>query len=868
MSMKRRIICLSMAGALALTGPAPLFGQSITSEELFSDVLVKYSYMLTEDSARAFYNMYSGLQLMDVKALIEAEVEKLSQEELDRLDYYGFGSNSRAVTEEIYDVYEAFLDQFPNDMSDLEDGGNVFSEIYFKGEDLSSEDFKALAPELQSVSKDVYRAFPSEFRKEIRSWVTGTTYSELDVFKVFYDTIVDEGIGTKKYYNYRYSGGSYTEVNLSVSSSAKSVMKSDLKEIIKDGVTDYSLDSAIDAYTSMMNAILNAVEAQFELDKVLSTAQAGNGGYDTLMILDNMEVLSKLPDYLEPKPDNGGGSHHGGGGSGGGGGNGGNNNNTPATPNTPDEGTVNVDDEATPEGPVNVDKDYTSENVEKAKEMVSALKNQTADKASKAVADIAKSLGSEMAAKNLNGFEAVQVANQVAELAQEVLKKADVTPEQAKAVVKDTIEAAFKGAAARDTAGADAAAMNAKAVKLVESAIKKAGKVEVKATSASVTKETLGSALKAATETAKELKQSLSESGLAQAAKVIKPVINIALEATDEEQVVEFDAETVETLRGANAEVELNLGGLTFRMPSEVLADFVEKGVAVESDILSDAETVGMKAAEAEDGTDIDVVSGVYDIEVKSGSEKAQFTGGKMKLTIDVSATVEMLKTEAHKLIVSVYDEESGAWEPVASKIVDGVAVFEAPHFSKYAVVKSNVKFDDITGHWAQETIEKMTANKITAGRTASAFEPDAEITRAEFAAYLVNMVGLEGDVQGNFKDIPEDAWYYDAVGLAGINGLVSGVGEGNFAPNATITRQDMAVMMAKAYKLMTGTPMAGEANPFGDSILISDYAYDAVSAARYHKIVGGFEDGSFRPTQTATRAEAAQMLRVLWEEN
>ncbi len=865
MSMKRRIICLSMAGLLALSGPAPLFGQSTTSEELFSEVLVKYSYMLTEDSARAFYNMYSGLKLMDVKSLIEAEVDKLSQEEMDRLKNFGFGSNSRAVTEEIYDVYDAFLAQFPSNISDLEEGNNVFSDLYAKGEDLTSEDFKTLAPELRSVSKEIYRAFPSEFRKEIRSWVSGTTYTELDVFKVFYDTIINEGIGTKKYYNLLYSGGSYTVVDLAVSDTAKSVMKADLKEIIKDSVSDYSLNAIIDVYTTMMNSILNAVEVDFGLDKVLDTAKAGNVDYDTVIILDNMDVLTKLSDFNESKPSSGGGSHSGGGG---GGNKSDNTTTTPSTPTNNTDTTVNVDDEETPQGPVNVEKEYVSENLEAAKNLAKGLESQTADQASKSVADMAKTLGDEMTSKNLNGFEAVQVANQVADLAEEVLKKADVTPEQAKAVVKQTIESAFKGAVARDTVGANAAQMNAKAVKLVEEVIKKAATVKSESAQVAVSKDAVDTALKAASEAAAEMKETLAANGLAKAAAVIKPLISIKLAATVEEQVVEFDADTVEALRGADAEVELDLGGLKFRMPTDVLADFVEKGVAVESDILSAEEAAGVKAAEATDGTDIDVVSDVYDIDVKAGGQKAEFKGGKLKLTIDVSKEVSMLATQAHKLSVFVFEEATGAWEHVPTKIVDGVAEFEAPHFSKYAVLKANVKFDDITGHWAQETIEKMTANKITAGRSETAFEPDAEITRAEFAAYLVNMVGLEGQVGGNFKDVPEGAWYYDAVALAGVNGLVSGVGEGNFAPEATITRQDMAVMMSKAYKLMTGTAMTGEAEPFGDSILIADYAYDAVTAAKYHKIVGGFEDGSFQPSKTATRAEAAQMLRILWEEN
>lgn len=354
---------------------------------------------------------------------------------------------------------------------------------------------------------------------------------------------------------------------------------------------------------------------------------------------------------------------------------------------------------------------------------------------------------------------------------------------------------------------------------------------------------------------------------MTQAASVIKPIVSIELAASTDLQEVEITPpETLEALTASSAEVEINLGSMKFKVPADLLASYAKSGMTLESDILDATETAEIKAAEAVDGLDIDVVSEVYDIEFKAGSADAEFDAVKPKLSIDVANLVEVLKVDAHKLSVFVYDEEAGAWEHVPTKIEDGVAEFEAPHFSKYAVLKSNVEFDDVDGHWAQETIEMMTANKITDGRSETTFEPDAEITRAEFAAYLVNMVGLDGEVRGNFTDIPVDAWYYDQVALAGIHGLVSGVGNGNFAPDATVSRQDMAVMISKAYKLMNGTDMTGNASAFGDSILIADYAYDAVSASRYHDIIGGFSDGSFRPSKTATRAEAAQMLRNLFE--
>jgi hypothetical protein len=857
-----------MAGVLALSGPAPLFGQS-SSETVFQDLLERYSVILSDENkeknAMAFYNVYSELQNMELKDLIETEVTNMSQEERDALETQGFGSTPSQVADSIYDIYSAFLEQFPNDVEDLQNGDDIFSKIYFEGSDLSSDDYSEFAPELKAMSLAIYKEFPSEFKAEVASWVEGTGNSESDVFEVFYNAIVDEKIGTKKFYNYRYNGVvDYTEVDLGLDTSVKTVMSDAILDVSNDSVSEETISDSVNAYYTMMNAILNAVEGQLGVEKVLVTAGQGNTNYDALSLLTEIDLLTTLSSYTEPKKDDNNDRPTGGGGGGGG---------TSPDPEPEDDDktdnndTVTVEDEKTPEAAVDVEKDYESENLEKAKEVAAGIENQTAEKAADAVAGIAKSLGEEIANNNLNAFEAAQVAEQVTEIAEAVLEKEDITAEQAKDVVKSTIESALAGAAEKDITGANRVELNNQAVALVEQAVKKAGEIKAEGQKLELTTESVGAALENAVATVTELKKTLVESGLTDAAAAVKPVISIEMDATVEEQVIELDATTLETLKESSAEVEINLGGMTFKMPAEMLEEFAASGLALESDIMSDEETAEVKEAEGSDGVDIDVVSDVYDIELKAGSDDAKFTA-KPKLTIDVKSIVETLKVDAHKLSVFVFNEQSKAWDHVPTKIVDGVATFEPEHFSKYAVLKANVEFSDIEGHWAQETIEKMTANKITSGRTTEAFEPDAEITRAEFAAYLVNLLGLDGEIRGNFKDVPADAWYYDHVALAGINGLVSGVGEGNFAPDATISRQDMAVMMSKAYELMYGVEMTGNAAAFGDSILIADYAYDAVNASRYHKLVGGFEDGSFRPTKTATRAEAAQMLRVLWENN
>ncbi len=83
-------------------------------------------------------------------------------------------------------------------------------------------------------------------------------------------------------------------------------------------------------------------------------------------------------------------------------------------------------------------------------------------------------------------------------------------------------------------------------------------------------------------------------------------------------------------------------------------------------------------------------------------------------------------------------------------------------------------------------------------GTGAGLFAPEAELTRAMFAQILFNACGADANTgtQSTYTDVPEDAWYCEAVGWAGSAGLIQGYGDGAFGPEAPVTRQDLAVML------------------------------------------------------------------------
>ncbi|WP_442417847.1 S-layer homology domain-containing protein [Paenibacillus zeirhizosphaerae] len=168
--------------------------------------------------------------------------------------------------------------------------------------------------------------------------------------------------------------------------------------------------------------------------------------------------------------------------------------------------------------------------------------------------------------------------------------------------------------------------------------------------------------------------------------------------------------------------------------------------------------------------------------------------------------------------------------------------------------------FSDVTGHWAETNIIKAVQLGIVNGYPDGTFEPDATITRAEFARMLIN--ALKPEVEGaalTFSDQDQIGdWAYDAVKQSVALRLVSGYEDGSFRPGALITRAELAVMVARAAGM--DSPLTGEA-PFADDSQIPSWAKAAVYKLSNIGIVNGRSGNRFEPRFTATRAEAVTML-------
>ena len=152
--------------------------------------------------------------------------------------------------------------------------------------------------------------------------------------------------------------------------------------------------------------------------------------------------------------------------------------------------------------------------------------------------------------------------------------------------------------------------------------------------------------------------------------------------------------------------------------------------------------------------------------------------------------------------------------------------------------------------------------NELMVGTSPNRFSPNAPLTRAMLVVILHREAGLPDASTSMFDDVATDTWYSDAVAWAAENGLVLGFGNGNFRPHDNITRQDLAVILARYADLVgTGLNSTRESTGFADQESVAEYASEAVARLFEAGVVNGRSGNVFDPTGYATRAEVATIL-------
>lgn len=182
---------------------------------------------------------------------------------------------------------------------------------------------------------------------------------------------------------------------------------------------------------------------------------------------------------------------------------------------------------------------------------------------------------------------------------------------------------------------------------------------------------------------------------------------------------------------------------------------------------------------------------------------------------------------------------------------------------AKLAALEKPIPFTDLTQDWYQESVAYVYRNNLMYGTTNTTFSPDANLTRAMFAAMLYRLAGSPR-VVGTcpFPDVPSTAYYLDAVIWGEKNGVIYGEG-GKFNPDGKITREQMAAMMRRyADFCELKTDARADLSGYTDAAAVSSWALNDMKWAVAEHLLYGDTNSHLNPTNNATRAEAAAILQ------
>ncbi len=180
-------------------------------------------------------------------------------------------------------------------------------------------------------------------------------------------------------------------------------------------------------------------------------------------------------------------------------------------------------------------------------------------------------------------------------------------------------------------------------------------------------------------------------------------------------------------------------------------------------------------------------------------------------------------------------------------------------------LVVNNPFLDVSEENWFYDEVLYVYGKGIMLGVSSHLFAPDTPLSRGMFVTLLYRMSGESGLYENLFSDIPAGAWYEKAAAWATAKGICQGIGDGLFAPEQEITREQLAVMLYNYARYKNYDVSAGQDTnilSYNDALTISKYAFAALQWACATGLIQGDDRGNLNPAAPATRAEAAAILR------
>ena len=254
------------------------------------------------------------------------------------------------------------------------------------------------------------------------------------------------------------------------------------------------------------------------------------------------------------------------------------------------------------------------------------------------------------------------------------------------------------------------------------------------------------------------------------------------------------------------------------------------------------------------------------------------------------SLTVDRYATEGEKVTITVTPDEAyklddlsvtaGGKEVTLTAGGDGTYTFTMPSADvkisatfaedpdwtepeEPATDVSDLFIDIAANAWYKDAVQYAYAGGLMTGVSAHEFAPEATTTRAMIVSMLARLEGVRHSEAVGFNDVAANDWYATAVNWAAASGITSGTGDGNFSPNAAITREQLAAILMN-YAQYKGQDVSARAtlDTYNDATAISSWANDVMSWAVAEGLLTGVTNDQLQPQGNATRAQVAAILQ------
>jgi len=215
--------------------------------------------------------------------------------------------------------------------------------------------------------------------------------------------------------------------------------------------------------------------------------------------------------------------------------------------------------------------------------------------------------------------------------------------------------------------------------------------------------------------------------------------------------------------------------------------------------------------------------------------------------------------TESIKKKFSGTSGKGGSGSGGGSTVVIPTQNASGDYIEEEKKIRDNTFSDVEVAHWAYPAIEQLYERGIINGVSDDKYSPDAYVTREQIAKIVCTMLGLEGaDNNAGFSDVETTRWSAGFINVCKNKGYIMGYPDNTFAPEGYVTRQDIAVILSRVLDSYEDNTVELQ---FSDSDNISDYAVEAVKNFIQKGIIKGYDDNSFKPKKNCTRAEVAAIV-------